>query len=74
LSDGWIVLLGLSGLWLFRRRWAEVPALPAIIFGTTAVYAALHAVIRYRMPLMACVIILAGGSFQTLAAKWRSRA
>ena len=62
LSDGWIVLLGLAGCWIFRRRWAEAAAMPAVLIGTTTVYAAIHAVIRYRLPLMGVMIVLAGGA------------
>lgn len=62
LSDGWIIPLGLCGLWLFRGRWAEVAAAPALLLGFTVTYAALHAVIRYRVPLMGLMIVLASGA------------
>ncbi|HVE13893.1 MAG TPA: hypothetical protein VNI01_10900 [Elusimicrobiota bacterium] len=58
-SDGWMIPLGLWGAWRFRRRWRDAPALPAGIVGFTLVYGLLHAVIRYRMPLMPCVALLA---------------
>ncbi|MFI5346136.1 MAG: glycosyltransferase family 39 protein [Elusimicrobiota bacterium] len=59
LSDGWIIPLGFLALWLFRARWRELPVLPASVFALTAVYGAVHAVIRYRLPLMAGMILLA---------------
>ena len=59
LSDGWIIPLGFWGLWLFRARWRELPVLPASVFAMTAVYGAVHAVIRYRLPLMGGMILLA---------------
>lgn len=59
LSDGWIIPLAFLGLWLFRARWREAPVLPASIFAMTLVYGAVHAVIRYRLPLMGGMILLA---------------
>ncbi len=59
LSDGWIIPLGFAGLWIFRARWREAPAFPASVFALTAVYGAVHAVIRYRLPLMGGMILLA---------------
>lgn len=59
LSDGWIIPLGFLGLWLFRARWRELPVLPASILAMTGVYGAVHAVIRYRLPLMGGMILLA---------------
>lgn len=62
LSDGWIIPLGFLGLWLFRARWREAPAFPASVFAMTFVYGAVHAVIRYRLPLMGGMILLACAS------------
>ncbi len=59
LSDGWIIPLGFAGLWLCRARWREAPAFPAALFAMTFVYGAVHAVIRYRLPLMGGMILLA---------------
>lgn len=58
LSDGWIIPLGFVGLWLFRARWRELPVLPACALAMTGVYGAVHAVIRYRLPLMQGMILL----------------
>jgi 4-amino-4-deoxy-L-arabinose transferase-like glycosyltransferase len=68
LSDGWIIPLGFLGLWLFRSRWRELPVLPASVFALTAVYGAVHAVIRYRLPLMGGMILLACAAVARLAA------
>jgi hypothetical protein len=59
LSDGWIIPLGFLGLWRFRARWREAAAFPAALIAMTAVYGAVHAVIRYRLPLMGGMILLA---------------
>lgn len=59
LSDGWIVPLGFLGLWLWRARWRDAVALPASVFAMTFVYGTVHAVIRYRLPLMSGMILLA---------------
>lgn len=59
LSDGWIIPLGFLGLWLFRARWRDLPVLPASVLALTGVYGAVHAVIRYRLPLMGGMILLA---------------
>lgn len=59
LSDAWIVPLGLWGLWRFRSAWLRAPALLLGVASLTAVYGAIHAVIRYRLPLMACVALSA---------------
>ncbi|MDE2510154.1 MAG: glycosyltransferase family 39 protein, partial [Elusimicrobia bacterium] len=68
LSDGWIIPLGLLGLWLFRDRWREIPVLPASVFGLTVVYGTVHAVIRYRLPLMQGLILLACAAISRLFA------
>lgn len=62
LSDAWIVPLGLLGLWLFRARWREAPAVWCGAFGLTVVYGAVHAVIRYRLPLTAPMIVFAAAA------------
>ncbi|NNN05373.1 MAG: hypothetical protein HKL90_05690 [Elusimicrobia bacterium] len=56
-SDAWMVPLGLLGFALLRRRWCEVPAVWLSVLALTSLYAAMHAVIRYRLPLMGYVIL-----------------
>lgn len=73
LSDAWIIPLGFAGLWLFRARWREAPALPAGILAMTAVYGAVHAVIRYRLPLVAGMILLACAAAARLLSERRLR-
>lgn len=71
LSDAWIVPLGFLGLWLFRRRWRELPALPASLVALTLVYGAVHAVIRYRLPMMGGMILLACAAAERLLPRGR---
>lgn len=70
LTDGWMVPLGFLGLWLFRARWREIPAFPAGLFALTFVFGCVHAIIRYRTPLMPCMILLAMGAAVELRAKY----
>ena len=67
MSDAWIIPLGFVGLWLFRARWKEFPAFPASLAAMTFVYGAVHAVIRYRLPLMGGMILLACAAIAQLA-------
>jgi 4-amino-4-deoxy-L-arabinose transferase-like glycosyltransferase len=71
LSDGWMIPLGFLGLWLFRARWREAPAFPASVFAMTFVYGAVHAVIRYRLPLMGGMILLACAAVERLRPRTR---
>ncbi len=66
LSDGWMIPLGFLGLWLFRARWRLAPAFPASVFAMTLVYGAVHAVIRYRLPLMGGMILLACAAVESV--------
>jgi hypothetical protein len=59
LFDGWIIPLGFFGMWRYRSLWRRVPAFPASVFAMTIVYGMVHAVIRYRLPLMGGMILLA---------------
>jgi len=72
LSDGWIVPLGFLGIWRFRKRWRTASAIPAGVIGVTAVYAALHAVIRYRVPLMPCVAVFAAAEARAIYERARA--
>lgn len=70
LSDAWIVPLGLLAFWLFRKRWREAPAVWAVALGLTVVYGAVHAVIRYRLPLVAPMIVLAVAAANNLLRRY----
>lgn len=65
-SDGWLIPLGLFGLWIKRRdawvRWFFVP----LILSVTASFSISQAPIRYRVPLMIIVLMLAGAGFEAL--------
>jgi hypothetical protein len=61
LSDGWIIPLGLWGLFLFWKRSPQVPLFAVVIGSATGVYALVSAIVRYRLPLMIPLMILAAG-------------
>jgi hypothetical protein len=69
LSDGWIIPLGLLGLWCARRRWLELfPLFGAILLWTLA-YALVYAVMRYRMPVMPLMILFAAAALDDFLPK-----
>jgi 4-amino-4-deoxy-L-arabinose transferase-like glycosyltransferase len=59
LFDGWIVPLGLFALWRERRRFRDAPAAWTAVCATWLLYGLVHAVIRYRMPIMPIVTAFA---------------
>ncbi len=63
-SDGWLIPLALFGLWIKRRdawvRWFFVP----LIISVTWSFSISQAPIRYRVPLMIIVLMLAGAGFE----------
>ena len=61
LSDGWIVPVGLAGLFLFWRRGGLIAFFAVFLGAATATHALSSAIIRYRLPLMAPVLVLAAG-------------
>ena len=65
-SDGWLFPLALFGLWIKRRdqnvRWFFVPMLVLV----TWAFSISQAPIRYRVPLMILVLMLAGAGFDEL--------
>jgi len=73
-SDGWLVPLALFGLWVKRRdpwvRWFFVPMLLSV----TAAFSVSQAPIRYRVPLMIIVLMLAGAGFEDLLRRRRPTA
>ncbi len=59
-SDGWLLPLGFFGLWLERRNRFIVLTFGAMMLLVSLAYSISHAPIRYRVPLMPLVLILAG--------------
>ena len=57
LSDGWLIPLGLWGLWRLRRRGPEPGLAGLLLLSTTAAYALISAIVRYRLPLMGPLIV-----------------
>lgn len=62
LSDGWLIPVGLIGLFLFWRRSPLVPFFAVLLFSATATYALISAIVRYRLPLMVPLIVLSSGA------------
>lgn len=57
LSDGWLIPLGLWGLWRLRRRGPE-PVFFALLLGAgTLTYSLVAAIMRYRLPFMAPILV-----------------
>ncbi len=65
-SDGWLIPLALFGFWVKRRdpwaRWFFVP----MILSVTWAFSISQAPIRYRVPLMIIVLMLAGAGYEEL--------
>ncbi len=59
LSDGWIVPLGLIGLFFWRLRPADAVFVPAFVASVNLVYAMIFFILRYRIPVMPWLILLA---------------
>ena len=70
LSDGWLIPLGLLGLFLFWRRSADARLYAAVLLLGTGVYALVSAIVRYRLPMMLPLIAL---SAAVLAEAWERR-
>ncbi|MBI5881668.1 MAG: hypothetical protein HZB91_00955 [Elusimicrobia bacterium] len=72
LSDGWILPLAVLGFWFFRSnswvRWMAV-----FILTVTVTYSVSHAPIRYRVPVMPLVLVLAAGGARRIK-DWLGRA
>lgn len=72
-SDGWLIPLALFGLWVKRRDpWAAWFFAPAVVLVTGA-FSISQAPIRYRVPLMIPVLMLAGAGFEELLRRRRRR-
>lgn len=72
-SDGWLLPLGLFGLWLERKNRFILMTFGAMLLLVTLAYSISHAPIRYRVPLMPLVLILAGRGAAGLWEAARSR-
>lgn len=73
-SDGWLVPLALFGLWVKRRDpWVLWHFVPMILTVTWA-FSISQAPIRYRVPLMIIVLMLAGAGFEELVRRRAKRA
>ena len=71
-SDGWLLPLALFGLWVKRRdpwvRWFFVP----LILSVTWSFSISQAPIRYRVPLMIILLMMAGAGFEELLRRRRA--
>jgi hypothetical protein len=66
LTDGWIIPLGLLGLLFWRYRPAEGLLVPAFIASFDLVYSLIFFILRYRVPMMPWLILLAALSIVRL--------
>lgn len=65
-SDGWLLPLALFGFWVKRRDpWVRMFFVP-MVFLVTWAFSISQAPIRYRVPLMIIVLMLAGAGFDEL--------
>ena len=73
-SDGWLLPLALFGFWVKRRdpwvRWYFIP----MVVSVTGAFSISQAPIRYRVPLMIIMLMLAGAGFEELLKRWRKSA
>jgi len=70
LTEPFLILAGLVGLFRARRRWRELYPFYATLFLTTAAYALITGQMRYRLPLMPIMILFA--SYAVFTPKNRS--
>ncbi|MDO8756444.1 MAG: glycosyltransferase family 39 protein, partial [Elusimicrobiota bacterium] len=73
-SDGWLIPLGMFGLWVKHRdfwvRWFLLPLLLSVTWS----FSLSQSPIRYRVPLMIIVLMLAGAGFEELLRRRKSSA
>jgi 4-amino-4-deoxy-L-arabinose transferase-like glycosyltransferase len=66
-SDGWLLPLALFGFWVKRRDpWARTFLLPMVLLVTLA-FSISQSPIRYRVPLMIIMLMMAGAGAEELA-------
>ncbi|OGR82363.1 MAG: hypothetical protein A3J74_02805 [Elusimicrobia bacterium RIFCSPHIGHO2_02_FULL_57_9] len=68
LTNGWIIPLGLLGIVLARARPPELLLIYSFLFSLSFTFALVFTLLRYRLPLMPWLIILAAS---TLQRAWR---
>ena len=61
-SDAWLIPVALAGLLVVGAASAEAVHLHLFVLSTSAVYAVLWAMVRYRLPMMLAVFILAAAA------------
>lgn len=66
LSDGWLIPVGLWGLWRLRGAGPETRYFALLLLGATVTYSLLSAIVRYRLPLMVPLLACAGA----MLARW----
>ncbi|MBI4057171.1 MAG: glycosyltransferase family 39 protein [Elusimicrobia bacterium] len=72
-SDGWIIPLGLVGMLLLGFKKPETLYWYALLFSTSAVYALLWAMIRYRLPMMVPMILFCAYTLSWLFEKFQEK-
>jgi len=68
-----ILVLSLAGLWVSRRRWRNFIFLYGIIISTMVAYIPIHAITRYRRPVMPFVIIFAAVGLEHIHKKLKDK-
>lgn len=64
LTNGWIIPLGLLGIFLTRLNPPEMMAIYGFLFSLSFTYALIFTLLRYRLPLMPWLIILASSTLE----------
>lgn len=68
-----VLLLAGFALWHYRRRWREIGVLVLPLLYLFAVHAVFMGSVRYRLPAVACLMILAGAGLELLLRKLKRR-
>ncbi len=72
-SYGPVLVLALWALWTFRARWREILWLVLPALYVSALHAVFMGSIRYRLPAMGCMIVLAAGGLDRWIARRAAR-
>jgi hypothetical protein len=73
LSYGPVLILGLLGIWIERKRWRDYIPLLATIAGFSLIYPLFTTCVRYRLPIDACFIVFAAVALAVLAGRVNDR-